>query len=74
MDVKACGNKYIANLRTIEVCIYNSVSMSGGQLIMYQQLIFKLYEGKYPIGAYGWIYALQTVDGNKALVWKPELI
>ncbi len=41
-DVKACDNKYIVNLRTIEICIYNSVSISGGQLVMYQQLIFKL--------------------------------
>ncbi len=53
VDVKACVNKYIANLRTIEIFIYNSVSMSGGQLIRYQQLIVKLYEGKSPIGAYG---------------------
>jgi hypothetical protein len=29
-------------LRTIELCIYNSVSISGGQLIMYQQFVIKL--------------------------------
>jgi hypothetical protein len=40
-DVKVCGNNYTATLRTIELCVYHSVSMSGGQLIMYQQLIFK---------------------------------
>jgi hypothetical protein len=28
-------------LRTKELCIFNSVSISGGQLIMYPQLIFK---------------------------------
>jgi hypothetical protein len=46
VDVKACGNKYIANLCTIDVCIYISVFVSGGQFIVYQQLKVKFYEGK----------------------------
>ncbi len=43
----------LQNLRTIEVCTYNSISMSGEQFIMYQQLMIKLCEGKNHIGAYG---------------------
>jgi hypothetical protein len=40
-------------LRTIELCIFNSVSISGGQLIMYPQLIFKRKEGKNQSGLRG---------------------
>jgi hypothetical protein len=39
--VRICGNKYIITLRTTELCICNSVSISGGQSIMYQQLMLK---------------------------------
>ncbi len=33
-------------LRTIELCVFNGVSISGGQLLMYQQLIIKRKERK----------------------------
>jgi hypothetical protein len=60
-------------LRTLELCIYNSVSKSGGQLFRYQQLILIVRKGKSYRGLRVKI-PTQTVDRNKALVWKPGLI
>jgi hypothetical protein len=40
-DVNVCDKNILLLLRTIELCIFNSVSISGGQLIMYPQLIFR---------------------------------
>jgi hypothetical protein len=63
--VTVCDNKYIVNLRTIKVCNFNSVSISGGQLIMYQQLIFKLYRGSVLLGLMGKNMRLKLLTENR---------